>query len=150
MEIIILEKIKNLGNIGERISVKNGYARNYLIPYGKAVVANEKNIEKFSQMRLVLEKNAEETLQVAQNKKIELEKINLLISAKTIDGNKLFGSIGISNILHALKEKGIEIKKSEISMPYGAIRNIGEHEVILLLHSDVTAKLKILILAETV
>jgi large subunit ribosomal protein L9 len=148
MEIILLEKTRNLGNIGEKISVKAGHARNYLIPYGKAVMATKANLEKFAKMRAELEKNADEALKLAQERSIKLADMVVTISSKATEEGKLFGSIAASNIASALKDMGIDVKKSEVSMPQGPIRQAGEYDITLLLHTDVTAKIKVKVIAE--
>jgi large subunit ribosomal protein L9 len=147
MEVILLEKIRNLGDIGAKISVKPGHARNYLIPYGKAVVANEGNLVKFAKMRAELEKNAAEALKLAEERKEKLEVAVVTVAVKATEEGKLFGSVSTSNISHALKDAGFDVKRSEISMPKGAIRQVGEYEITLLLHSDVTAKIKVNVVA---
>lgn len=148
MEVILLEKIRNLGNIGEKVSVRAGHARNHLIPYGKAVMATEANVEKFAKMRAELEKHAAEALKLAQERAEKLANIVVTISSKATEEGKLFGSITGSTIASALKDLGFDVKKSEISMPQGAIRQAGEYEIILLLHTDVTVKVKVNVVAE--
>jgi large subunit ribosomal protein L9 len=148
MEVILLEKTRNLGDIGEKISVKAGHARNYLIPYGKAVMATAANLEKFAKMRVELEKNAAAALKLAQERSLKLADAVVTISSKASEEGKLFGSITASNISSALKDIGFDVKKNEISMPQGPIRQIGEYEIILLLHTDVTAKIKVNVIAE--
>lgn len=149
MEVILLEKIRNLGDIGAKVSVKPGYARNYLIPYGKAAVANEENLAKFAKMREELEKHAAEALKLAEDRKAKLEKATITIPVKATEEGKLFGSVSTSTIMHALKDAGFEVKRSEISMHQGAIHQIGEYEITLLLHSDITVKIKVNIVAAT-
>jgi large subunit ribosomal protein L9 len=148
MEVILLEKIRNLGDIGEKISVKAGHARNYLIPQGKAAIATEANIEKFAHIRAELEKNAAEILKLAQERAAKLIDTAITITSKATEEGKLFGSITASNIVDSLKDIGIDITKNEVSMPQGPIRQIGECEVILLLHTDVTANIKVNVVAE--
>lgn len=147
MEVILLEKVRNLGDIGAAVAVKPGYARNYLIPYGKAVVATKANLEKFAKMREELERNAAASLKAAQDRAEKLADKTFAIAVKATEEGKLFGSISISNIVQALKEAGFEVKRSEVSMPQGAIRQVGEYEVTLLLHTDVTIKIKINVVA---
>ncbi|MDR1057057.1 MAG: 50S ribosomal protein L9 [Coxiellaceae bacterium] len=143
MEIILLEKIRNLGDIGAKVTVRPGHARNYLIPYGKAVIATQANLEKFAKMREEFERNAAEALRVAKERANKLEKAIINIPVKATEEGKLFGSINTSTIANALKNIGFEVKRSEISMPSGVIRQVGEYEVALLLHSDVTVKIKV-------
>lgn len=148
MEIIILEKIRNLGSIGEKVSVKAGHARNYLIPYGKAVMATIANLEKFAKIRAELEKNAVEILALAQERAEKLTGTVVTISSKASEEGKLFGSISASTIASSLNDIGFDVKKSEISMPQGPIRQAGEYDVVLLLHTDVIAKIKVVITAD--
>ncbi len=147
MEVILLEKIRNLGDIGTQVVVKPGYARNYLIPYGKAVVANEENLEKFAAMRATLEQNAAAALELAKERQEQLERTVITIPVKATEEGKLFGSVSTSVIAHALKEAGFDVKRSEIMLPQGAIRQVGECEITLLLHSDVTVKVKVNVVA---
>lgn len=147
MEVILLEKIRNLGDIGAKVSVKTGYARNYLIPYGKVVAATEANLEKFAKMREELEKNAALALQQANERAEKLKDMVITIPVKATEEGKLFGSVSTSTIVHALKDAGFEVKRSEVSMPEGAIHQVGENEITLLLHSDVTAKIKVNVVA---
>ena len=149
MEVILLEKIRNLGNIGEKVSVKPGYARNYLIPYGKVVMATAANLAKFAEMRAELEKNAAATLQLAQERAEKINDTVITIPAKATEEGKLFGSITAGVIAKALQDLGFAVKKSEIDMPQGAIRHVGTYEVNLLLHTDVTVQVKISVNAET-
>ena len=143
MEVILLEKIRNLGNIGDKASVKAGYARNYLVPYGKAVVANEANLIKFAKMRDALEKNAAEALKFAKERAVKLENAVITVPMKATEEGKLFGSVNTSTIANALKEAGFDVKRSEVSMPQGPIRQVSENEITLLLHTDVTVKIKV-------
>lgn len=149
MEVILLEKVRNLGNVGEKVSVKSGYARNYLIPYGKVVMATAANLAKFAEMRAELEKNAAVTLQLAQERAEKIGDVVVTISAKSTEEGKLFGSITAGIIAKALQDLGFAVKKSEINMPQGAIRHVGEYEVSLLLHADVTVQVKVNVSAET-
>jgi len=147
MEVILLEKIRNLGNIGDKATVKAGYARNYLVPYGKAVVATEANLVKFAKMRDELEKNAAEALKFAQERATKLENAVITIPMKATEEGKLFGSVNTSTIANALQEAGFDVKRSEISMPQGPIRQVSENEITLLLHTDVTVKIKVNVVA---
>lgn len=147
MEVILLEKIRNLGDIGAKVVVKSGHARNYLVPYGKAVVANEDNQVKFAKMRDELEKHALEALKFAEERKGKFENVLINVPVKATEEGKLFGSVSTSTIASALKDAGFDVKRSEITMPQGAIRQIGEYEITLLLHSDVTVKVKVNVVA---
>ena len=138
MEIILLEKVRNLGGIGATVRVKNGYARNFLIPYGKAVVANAANLEKFAKMRDELEKRAEEVLKLAQERAEQLSHQNLVIKVKATEDGKLFGSVNIHMIADAFAASGIDVKRGEIELPQGAIRQLGDYTVTVILHTDVS------------
>ena len=143
MEVILLEKIRNLGDIGAKTLVKPGYARNYLIPYGKAVLATPANLEKFARMREELERKAAVVLEQAKQRAIQVENSTVTIAVKATEEGKLFGSVSAADIVVALKVQDIVIEKNEIHLPQGAIRQTGEYEVALMLHSDVTSKIKV-------
>ena len=148
MEVILLEKIRNLGDIGAKIAVKGGYARNYLIPFGKAVLATSANVEKFKKMHAELEKNAVGALQVAKERAEKLSKVVIEVPVKATEEGKLFGSVSTGVIVEALKKDGFDdVKKSEINIPGGQMRQIGEYDVDLMLHTDVTVKIKVNIVA---
>lgn len=149
MEIILLEKVRNLGDVGEKITVKAGYARNYLIPYGKAVMATAANLEKFAKMCAELEKNAATVLKLAQERADKIASTVVTLPSKATEEGKLFGSITANVIVKSLKDLGFDVQKSEISMPQGAIRQVGEYTINLLLHTDVTTQVKIHVVAET-
>ncbi|EKE00813.1 MAG: 50S ribosomal protein L9 [uncultured bacterium] len=148
MEVILLEKIRNLGDIGEKVSVKTGHARNYLVPHGKAVMATAANVEKFAKMRAELEQHAAEVLKAAQERATKFADVVVTITNKATEEGKLFGSITTSTIASALKDMGFDVKRSEVSMPQGPIRHTGEFEIVLLLHTDVTAKIKVIVVAD--
>lgn len=148
MEIILLEKVKHLGNIGDKTKVKSGYARNFLLPQSKAVLATKANIEKFNASRAEFEKRAADALAKAQERKTEFDNLSVTIDAKVSDEGKLFGSIGIREIAAAINKAGKEINKSEISLPQGPIHQTGDYEINLQLHTDVTATVKIKIAPE--
>ena len=149
MEIILLEKIRNLGGLGDKVRVKAGYARNFLIPEGKAVFATEENLADFEARKAELEQKATAELQMAQAR---AEKVNALaaitLTALASDEGKLFGSIGVRDIADAITAAGVAVEKNEISMPEGPIHTLGEYEVDVLLHSDVIAKIMVVIAAE--
>lgn len=149
MEVILLEKIRNVGNLGDKVSVKPGFGRNYLLPQRKAISATKTNLEKFEARRSELEVHAAEILNAA---KVRAEKLSgmtaVTIVAKVIDEGKLYGSVGIVDIAEAMKNAGIEVSKSEIKLPTGPIRHIGEYDIDLYLHSDVIATVKIVITPE--
>ncbi|MGP1923564.1 MAG: 50S ribosomal protein L9 [Arsenophonus sp. NEOnobi-MAG3] len=149
MQIILLDKVSNLGSLGDKVDVKTGYARNYLVPQGKAVHANKKNIEFFKVRRAELEAKLADILAVAKGR---AEKINslatIIIVSKAGDEGKLFGSIGSRDIAQAVTAAGVEVMKSEIRLPNGVLRTVGEHEVHFQVHSDVFAKGNVNIIAE--
>ncbi|MDR5616938.1 50S ribosomal protein L9 [Arsenophonus endosymbiont of Aphis craccivora] len=149
MQIILLDKVANLGSLGDKVDVKAGYARNYLVPLGKAVPATKKNVEFFEARRAELEAKLADVLAVAEGR---AEKINSLatvtIASKAGDEGKLFGSIGTRDIAQAVTAAGVEVMKSEVRLPNGVLRTVGEHEVHFQVHSDVFAKLNVNIIAE--
>ncbi|WP_017443713.1 50S ribosomal protein L9 [Gayadomonas joobiniege] len=149
MDIILLDKIANLGTLGDQVSVKAGYARNFLFPQGKAVPANKANVEYFEQQRAELEAKLADVLSAAEAR---AEKINELssvtIASKAGEEGKLFGSIGTRDIADAVTAAGVEVAKSEVKLPEGAIRNTGEFEISLQLHADVITTIKLEVIAE--
>lgn len=148
MEVILLEKIANLGNLGDKVTIKAGYGRNYLVPQGKAVAATAKKIAEFEERRAELEKAAAEKLSAAQKLGGELEKLQIVITHKAGDEGRLFGSVGTHNIAEAITAAGIAIEKHQIRLPHGAIRHIGEYAIDINLHSDVIVTLNVKIAAE--
>lgn len=147
MEVILLEKIANLGNLGDKVNVKSGFGRNFLLPQGKAVMANAANLEAFEARRAELEKAAADKLASAQARANELAELVVTITANAGDEGKLFGSIGTRDIADALTAAGIAVEKSEIRLPEGALRNIGEYDVAVHLHTDVDAAIKVVVVA---
>jgi len=145
MEIILLEKIENLGAMGDRVNVKPGYGRNYLIPQGKAAPATEENIAAFEARRIELEKTAAEILTEAEARRDQLADTAITVKAKAGEEGKLFGSIGTADIAAALAEKGVAVERHEIRLPEGAFRHVGEYDVQLHLHSDVNVTVKLVI-----
>ena len=148
MEVILLEKIANLGNLGDKVTIKSGYGRNYLVPQGKAVAATAKKIAEFEARRAELEKAAAEKLSAAQKLGNELSKLQITITHKAGDEGRLFGSVGTHNIAEAITAAGIAVEKQQIRLPHGAIRHIGEYPIDINLHSDVIVTLSINIAAE--
>ncbi|MCX7083280.1 MAG: 50S ribosomal protein L9 [Methylococcales bacterium] len=148
MEVILLEKIANLGNLGDRVTIKSGYGRNYLVPQGKAVAATAKKIVEFEARRAELEKAAAEKLSVAQKLGNELSKLEVVITHKAGDEGRLFGSVGTLNIAEAITAAGIAVEKHQIRLPHGTIRHIGEYSIDINLHSDVIVTLSIKVAAE--
>ncbi|MCG9558898.1 MULTISPECIES: 50S ribosomal protein L9 [Vibrio] len=148
MQVILLDKIGNLGGLGDQVNVKSGYARNFLIPQGKAVMATKDNVAMFETRRAELEAKVAEQLAAAQAR---AEKVNTLegvtIASKAGDEGKLFGSIGTRDIADAITAAGVAVAKSEVRLPEGALRNIGEFEVSIQLQSEVFATAKITIVA---
>lgn len=136
MEIILLERIGGVGNLGDKVKVKGGFGRNYLIPYGKAVSATAKNLEQFEVRRAELEKAAGERRAAADARAAKLEGMKVTISANAGDEGKLFGSVGTRDIADAVTAAGVPVNKSEVRLPNGLIRNIGDFAVELQLHSD--------------
>lgn len=148
MEVILLEKVANLGSLGDKVKVKAGYGRNFLLPYGKAVAATEDNLKAFEERRAELEKAAAEKLATAQSRAEALEGASFTITSKAGDEGKLFGSIGVRDIADAITATGTEVEKSEVRLPEGPLRAIGEYEIELQLHSDVTVVVKLAVVAE--
>ncbi len=148
MELILLQKVANLGNIGDRVKVKSGYGRNYLLPQGKATVATPENIAKFEARRAELEKVAQQELSDAQARAAKLEGVKLSLSAKAGGEGKLFGSVGTTDITEALNKAGHKVERSEVRLPHGPIRQAGDHIVHLHLHTDVTIELPVVVVPE--
>lgn len=148
MEVILLEKVENLGNLGDKVTVKPGYGRNYLIPGGKAKPATEANLAEFEARRAELEKAAQETLDAANARKEAVEGLTVTINSKAGEEGKLFGSIGPVDIADACKAAGVDVEKKEVRLPEGPIRLLGEYEIGLHLHTDVDATLKVVIAEE--
>jgi len=148
MEIILLEKIANLGAMGEKVHVKPGFGRNYLIPQGKAAPATAGNIAEYEERRADLEKAAAETLAAAEaRREVLVEKVITIIS-KAGDEGKLFGSVGTADIAEVITEQLVAVERHEVRLPDGAFRVLGEHDVQLQLHTDVAVIIKLLIEAE--
>ncbi|MEI6543861.1 MAG: 50S ribosomal protein L9 [Methylococcales bacterium] len=148
MEVILLEKIANLGNLGDKVTIKNGYGRNYLVPQGKAVAATATKIAEFEARRAELEKAAQDKLAAAQKLGNELGKLQIVIAHKAGDEGRLFGSIGTHNIAEAITAAGIAIEKHQIRLPHGTIRHLGDYAIDINLHSDVIVTLTIKVTAE--
>ncbi len=148
MEVILLEKIANVGNLGDKVNVKAGYGRNFLIPFGKAVPATKGNLEAFEARRAELLKAAEEALASAQARADKLAGLEVSMASKAGDEGKLFGSIGTRDLADAITAAGVEVSKSEVRLPEGALRMVGEYEVAIHLHTDVDAAVKVNVVAE--
>lgn len=148
MEVILLEKVGRLGALGDKVSVRAGYGRNFLIPYGKAVPATKANVEQFEARRAELEKAAAEKLASAQTRAAQLQDKEVTVVSKAGDEGKLFGSIGVRDIADALTAAGVAVEKSEVRLPEGPIRNTGEYEVDVHLAADVNATVKVIVVGE--
>jgi large subunit ribosomal protein L9 len=148
MEVILLEKVANLGNLGDRVAVRSGYARNYLLPKGKATLATPANVAKFEARRAELEKAAQEALAAAQKRAAKFEGFKLLITAKAGSEGKLFGSIGTADIAEASTKAGQPLERAEVRMPNGPLRMVGDHTVVVHLHTDIDIELPVVISAE--
>ncbi len=148
MEVILLEKVANLGTLGDKVNVKSGYGRNFLLPYGKAVPATAANLKAFEERRAELEKAASEKLADAQARAEKLEDASFTISSKAGDEGKLFGSIGVRDVAEVITAAGTDVERSEVLLPDGPLRAIGEYEVELKLHSDVHVTVKLAVVAQ--
>jgi large subunit ribosomal protein L9 len=148
MELILLEKVQNLGDLGEKVKVKAGFGRNYLVPHGKAVPATPANIERFEAMRAELEKAAKERLAAAGNRAAALQGLVVTIKAIASDEGKLYGSVGPREIAEALVEMGHEVTKREVLQPEGPLRNVGEFVIQLQLHADIDTVIKVVVVPE--
>jgi large subunit ribosomal protein L9 len=149
MEVILLDKVDNLGNLGDKVSVKAGFGRNYLIPTGRAVPATADNVKVFEERRAELEKQAAEKLAAAEARKAQIEGLGkVTISHKAGEEGKLFGSVGTSDIADACTAAGAEVAKAEVRLPEGPFRVAGEYEVELHLHADVNATISVEVIAE--
>lgn len=148
MNVILLEKIAKLGDLGESVRVKAGYGRNFLIPQGKAVPATPENVEKFEARRAELERIAAEKQATAEARKDAISKLSISITQKAGDEGKLFGSVGTADIAQAITDAGVPVEKREIRLPAGPIRQIGDYVIEVELHSDVVAEININVAAE--
>mgnify|MGYP001820537264 FL=1 len=148
MEVILLERVDNLGGIGDKVKVKPGYGRNFLIPQGKATLATEANLAVFEERRAELEAKAESELTAAKERAAAVEALELTIPTKVGAEGKLFGSIGTHDIAEAATEAGVQIERSEVRLAEGPIRIVGEHTVDIHLHTDVSVPLMVIISEE--
>jgi len=148
MQVILLEKVGKLGSIGDQVNVKAGFARNFLLPFGKAVPATATNVAEFEAKRAELEAAAAEKLAAAQARAEKLNELTVTIEANAGDEGKLFGSIGTRDIAEAATAAGIEVSKSEVRLPEGAIRELGSFEVTVQVHTDVSAVITVSVIAE--
>jgi len=148
MDIILLEKVDRLGKLGDVVSVKPGFARNFLLPFGKAKIANADNIKELEGRRAELEAKEAETLAAAEARKTKLDALEISITSKAGTEGKLFGSVGNADISDAINAAGVAVEKKEVRMPTGPIRAAGEYEIDLHLHTDVNATIKVTIIGE--
>ena len=148
MEVILLQKVANLGNIGDRVKVRSGFGRKFLLPQGKATLATPDNIARFEARRAELERQAREHLSSAEERAGAMKDFKLTIHAKAGTEGKLFGSIGTSDIAEELNRAGFQVERSEVRLPHGPLRMVGEHTVNLHLHADVDVPVQVTIVAE--
>ena len=148
MEVILLTKVDNLGDLGEKVKVRPGYARNFLIPSGKAKFATAENLAEFEARRAELEKLAAESLANAEARKAELDGAKISVTAKSVGEGKLFGSVGMVDIVNALNEAGKILEKKEVRLTDGSFHHAGEYQVDIHLHSDVNATINLEIIGE--
>jgi|TARA_B110000014_G_C20059200_1_gene551480 large subunit ribosomal protein L9 len=149
MEVILLDKIAKLGGLGDKVTVKSGYARNFLLPKGKAVFASQANVEHFEARRAELEAKLAGVLEVAQARAAKIvELAAVTIASKAGEEGKLFGSIGTRDIADAITAAGVEVTKAEVRLPLGAIRETGEFEIVLHLHNDVDTTINVVVVTE--
>lgn len=148
MEVILMTRVENLGNLGDKVNVKPGFARNYLIPQHKAKFATAENVAEFEARRAELEKQAVEEMNLARERHEKINGIQISVTAKESGEGKLFGSVGSTEIIEALQAKGVTVEKREIRLPDGVFRQIGKYEVEIHLHSDVNATIALEIVGE--
>ena len=148
MDVILLTKVANLGNIGDRVKVKSGYGRNFLLPKGKATLATPDNVKKFEARRAELEKVAREQFQDAESRAAAFKDFKLQITAKAGTEGKLFGSIGTADIAEACTTPGHKLARAEVRLPTGPLRTVGDHMITLHLHTDIDVQLPVVITAE--
>ena len=148
MEVILLEKVPNLGSLGDTVAVKPGYARNFLIPQHRAVSATPDNIAKFEAQRAQLEQRQADTLAAAEARARALAEVEVSIARRAGTEGRLFGSVGPQDIADAVSDAGVEIRKHEVQLPSGPLRQLGEYEVHLRFHADVEASVKVSVIPE--
>jgi large subunit ribosomal protein L9 len=148
MQVILMEKVANLGNLGDVVKVKDGFARNYLIPHGKARRATPENIKQFEGRRAELEKAQNETLAKAQERSTKLEGQKISITQKAGVDGRLFGSVTNYDIVEALEKQGHEVERSQIRMPQGPLKQVGDFPIQIALHTDVTATITVVVVGE--
>lgn len=148
MDVILLEKVDNLGNIGDRVKVRSGYGRNFLLPKGKATLATPENIAIFEERRAELERKEAGELAAAEARGGELQNLALQLTTKAGVEGKLFGSLGTIDIAEACSKAGVPVERSEVRLPDGPIRTLGEHEIEIHLHADVTVSVRIEVISD--
>ena len=148
MELILLQKVRNLGNLGDKVNVKPGYGRNYLLPQGKAVPVNAANLEAFEKRRAEYEAKAKDQLSGAEGRKAKLEGVSVTINANASPEGKLYGSVGPREIADALQAAGQDVHKGEVIQGEGPIRHTGEFDVVISLHADVQTQVKVIVVGE--
>jgi large subunit ribosomal protein L9 len=148
MQVILMEKIRHLGNVGDRIEVKGGYGRNYLLPTGKAVFASRENVARFEEQRAAIEKTAADALAKAQARAAALQDATVTIAHKAGDGGRLFGSVTTRELAAALTAAGKAVDKHELNLPEGAIRSLGSFPLDVNLHADLVARVTVEVVAE--
>ena len=148
MQLILLQKVTNLGNLGDKVDVKPGYGRNYLVPQGKAVPATAANVAEFEAKRAEYEAKAKAVHDEAEGRAAKLEGASVTITANAATEGKLFGSVGPRDIADAFTAAGLPLEKSEVIMGEGALRNVGEYEIVVKLHADVQTTVKVVVQAE--
>jgi len=149
MQVILLEKVVNLGGLGDVVKVKDGYARNYLLPQGKATRATPENLAEFEKKRATLEQAQSQAMLTAQEKGARLEGLMVQITQKAGVDGRLFGSVTTIDIVDALKAQGFEVERAMIRLPQGPLKTVGDHEVTVALHTDVAIHIKVSVLGET-
>lgn len=150
MQVILLEKVGKLGDLGDQVAVKAGFGRNYLIPYGKAVPATKGNVADFEVRRAELEAAAAEKRAAAEARAEKLAALNITIAGNAGDEGKLFGSIGTRDLADAITAAGVEVTKAEVRLPNGVIREIGEFEVSVQLHAEVTQVVNVSVVSDSI
>ena len=148
MQLILLQKVVNLGNLGDKVTVKPGYGRNFLVPQGKAVPATANNLAEFEARRAEYEAKAKASLEGAEGRKARLEGASVTISANASTEGKLYGSVGPRDIAEALTKAGMPVEKSEVVMGEGPLRHVGEFDVLVHLHADIETSVKVVIVAD--
>ena len=148
MEVILLESVQKLGELGDKVNVKSGYGRNFLIPQKKAVPATAENLQQFEERRADLEAAAGDKLSIAKNRAKKVEELSITITTKAGEEGKLFGSITVRDVADACEAAGVKLEKSEVRLPEGPIRELGEFEINIHLHPEVDAVLKLAVVAE--